>query len=176
MLSAMKTLLLAAVALAIVHIAHAGPHRAAEIALSYEKFDQTPDSGWRVLAAKKQYREAAQLIGEYLSANSELPRDQQAILHFHAAQVLAFAGETESALKHLESASLHPEPAGSPVRWNDYVAATKAFLGGDRPALLAARERIASGPAADGEIPNLAIVDSLIARFGEPYEKAYQRR
>jgi hypothetical protein len=53
------------------------------------------------------------------------------------------------------------------------VTATIAFLEGDREGLLAAREQIASGPEWEGAIPNLNVVDRLIANFGKPYSEAY---
>jgi hypothetical protein len=141
--------------------------------LPYEKFDQTPGAGWRALADKNQLRQAAALIEAYLARRSDLDRFQRATLHWHAAQALAIAGDTEGALKYLAAARHNPEPVESPARWNDYVTATEAFLKNDRPALLAARERIASSKPDD---PNLAIVDSLVAHFGQPYARAYKRK
>jgi hypothetical protein len=140
------------------------------LALSYQQFDQTPGSGWRVLAEQKKYREGAMLIEAYLAKHTEVDRFQRANLHWHAAQLLAMNGDTESALRHFPAARLEPEPPQSPVRWNDYVAATEAFLRGDRAALLAARERIVRSLPDDA---NLRIVDSLIRHFGKPYVEAY---
>ena len=148
----------------------------ASLALTYAEFDQRPHSGWRALADEKQFGEAAALIEAYLARHPQLDRFQRSNLHFHAAQLLAFAGKTEPALKHLERARLDPEPESSPIRWNDYVSATAAFLQRDRLRLVAARERIAKGAAVDREIPNLAVVDRLIARFDEPYAEAYGQK
>ncbi len=149
------------------------PSPTALLDLSYQEFDQTPAGGWRSLAADKSRRtEAAALIETYLSKHGEtgLDRFQRANLHWHAAQLLAFAGETEKALGHIPKARLEPEPTGSPLSWNDYVAATEAFLSGDSEKLKAARGRMARQKPDD---PNLPIVDSLIAHFGEPYATAY---
>lgn len=141
--------------------------------LGYQQFDQTPHSGWRALSDEDRYHDAAAMIGAYLTGHASLDRFQRANLHFHAAQMLAFAGDAAGALKHLSSARLDPEPPGSPVRWNDYVAATIAFLQRERGQLLAARERIARGTAIDGEIPNLNVVDRLISHYNQPYRTAY---
>lgn len=151
------------------------------LTLGYQQFDQTPGSGWRILADRKQYREAARLIETYIAQNQEMT-DQQAILHFHAAQLFAFAGDRPAAVAHLEHCR-QSVPRGSPAHiiervecWNDYVDATKAFLERDREQLLAARERLASRPAVQGEIPNLKIVNSLVAHFGETYSTVYKEQ
>ncbi len=93
-------------------------------------------------------------------------------MHWHAAQALALAGAVPAALKHIPPARLDPEPPDSPVRWNDYVAATEAFLQHNRANLIGARERIARKNPDD---PTLAIVDSLVTHFGEPIPKHTKR-
>lgn len=151
------------------------------LSLGYQQFDQTPGSGWRIPADRKEYRKAARLIETYISRNQELT-DQRVILHFHAAQLFAFAGDRPAAVAHLEHCH-QSAPPGSQVYiiervecWNDYVAATKAFLERDREQLLAARERLASRPAVQGEIPHLKIVNSFVAHFGETYSTAYREQ
>jgi len=139
---------------------------------SYRDFDQTPGHGWRALADQKRFVEAAQLIEAYLGMEAR----NGANLHFHAAQCLALEGSASSitsAIAHLRDAQVNPEPPDSPIRWNDYVAATAAFLKGDLPALKEARERIALGPKVNGESVNLDVVDRLIANFGNSYADAY---
>ncbi len=74
-------------------------------------------------------------------------------------------------IKYTPSARLDPEPLASPVRWNDYVTATVAFLQRDKAKLLAARTLIVEHKPDD---PNLSIVDSLIEHFDEPYSTAYR--
>jgi hypothetical protein len=153
----------------------AGPDRS-----SYQEFDQTPGQGWRALSDRKEFIPAARLIADYLAKNPGLKVHEKANLHFHAAQCLALDGSAASitaALAHLRESRVLPEPANSPVRWNDYVTATEAFLKGDLPELKAARARIAEGPkGADGEVANLSVVDRLIAKFGQPYAEAYLTR
>jgi hypothetical protein len=153
-----------------------GEPTAAALALSYKQFDQTPHSGWRVLAQDGElFREAAALIEAYL-ARVKLDPSEQINLHFHAAQCLAFAGDTKSvldALGHLKQARHATEPPDAPLCWNEYVNATEAFLRGDLDALKAARELIAIGPKLNGIAANLDVVDRLIARFGQPYREAY---
>ena len=141
--------------------------------MTFDEFDQTIDGGWRAIAKRGDYAGAAAAIIDYLQTELELEDGQRRMLHFHAAQMYAFAGEVTEALEHLPFTIEPEEPNPNPVRWNDYVAATVAFLQGDLSGLTAARERIAQGPAWEGEIPNLNVVDRLIANFGKPYPKAY---
>lgn len=144
--------------------------------LPYDAFDQSPGKGWRALSDKKQFRDAAVLIEAYLEKRSSLSQREQANLHFHAAQCWAYSSDeasTQKSLAHLKNSQVHPEPPDSPVKWNDYVIATEAFLRRDLDALKAARAKIAQGPKLDGEIPNLNIVDRLIARFDKPFAEAY---
>jgi hypothetical protein len=151
-------------------------HPKVELTTFYAQFDQTPHQGWRALTEQKRFGDAAELIRAYLDTHPELRADERINLHFHAAQCLALAGGAKSvqdALEHLSHARYASEPPDSPIRWNDYVSATEAFLRGDLPALKSARERIASGPKLNGEQANLDVVDGLIANFGKSYAGAY---
>lgn len=81
-------------------------------------------------------------------------------------------------------------PGGGDAAKADYALATVAFLNNDRPALEAARARMAALPMPPEFVQaaerfkatygrelawplNLDVVDRLIACFGEPYSKAY---
>lgn len=116
------------------------------------------------------------MIEQYLAKRADLNVRDRANLHFHAAQCLAYDGgeaSIEKALAHLKDAKVEPEPPDSPVKWNDYVSATEAFLKRDLSALQASREKISKGPKVDGAVPNLSVVDRLIAGFEKPYAEAY---
>jgi tRNA A-37 threonylcarbamoyl transferase component Bud32 len=142
--------------------------------LSWHQFDQTPGRYWRELADGRRFKEAAELIELYLSLHPELEEGVQRLnggnLHFHAAQCWAFAKDYERAQKHLSEAK-HDGPDGD-LLWNDYVTGTAAFLRGDRPALLASREKLQAKGAAINQ-PNLLVLDRLIAHFGQSYFDAY---
>jgi hypothetical protein len=142
------------------------------LTLPYWQFDQTP-AGWRSFADRKQFHEAAMLIEAYLPRHPELKPNERAMLHFHAAQLFAFGDEVAPALRHLRHANVPDGSLGFPSRWNDYVAATEAFLKRDRAALLAARERMARGSSTEQDRTYLGTVDWLIPRFGESYGTAY---
>jgi hypothetical protein len=142
--------------------------------LGYQEFDQTRGQGWRVFAERGAYLDAAQMIAAYVEQSSGLPEVELVTLHFHAAQSYAFSEDVPKALSHLSKARLASEPPDSPVRWNDYMTATAAFLEGDLETLLEARDRIARGTRIGGSPPNLDVVDSLLSHFGEPYAAAYR--
>jgi len=141
--------------------------------MTFDEFDQMMDGGWRAIAKQGDFAGAAQAIIEYLETEQALEDWQERVLHFHAVQMYAFAGAVEEALGHLPFSLVPEEPADTPIRWNTYVEATEAFLRGDREGLVAAREIIAQGPMTDVRIPNLGVVDRLIANFGKPYSQAY---
>jgi hypothetical protein len=142
------------------------------LSLPYRQFDQTP-AGWRPLADQREYREAAVLIEAYFPRHPELLPNDRAMLHFHAAQLFGFEGDREAALRHLKTAGVPDDSTGFPTRWNDYVAATTAFLKHDRTELIAARERMASALSTDQDRTYLGVVDLLISRWGDSYGTAY---
>jgi hypothetical protein len=142
------------------------------LTLSYWQFDQTPE-GWRPLADQRRFREAALLIEAYLRQHPELFPNERAMLHFHAAQLLGFEGDTAAALRHLKLSTVPDGSVGFPTRWNDYVSATSAFLKGDKTTLLAARARMADSLSSDQDRTYLGVVDLLISRWGESYGEAY---
>jgi hypothetical protein len=95
------------------------------------------------------------------------------MLHFHAAQLFGFEADNQAALRHLNYSGVPDDSAGFPARWNDYVAATKAFLKGDHAELLAARERMARSLSSDQDRTYIGVVDLLISRWGDSYGSAY---
>jgi hypothetical protein len=155
---------------------HDAKERDAFLSLPYRQFDQTPGSGWRAMAERQQFAEAAKLVEAYLALHPELAPKERALLHFHAAQLLAVASRESEALAHLEHTAVPDDTPGFPAfpgRWNDFVAATKAFLLRDRSGLIAARARMASGPSNPTDLSFLNGVDLLISRFGDSYRDVY---
>jgi tRNA A-37 threonylcarbamoyl transferase component Bud32/tetratricopeptide (TPR) repeat protein len=147
-------------------------------ALTWHQFDQTSGKYWRELVDVRRYREAAELIEQYLALHPELDQGHQKVnaanLHFHAAQCRALMGDKDGALQQLTMARHDASPALGGLLWNDYVAGTEAFLKGDRPALLAAHEKLAKGTEIN--LPNVAVLDRFLAKFGKSYEDAYYTR
>jgi hypothetical protein len=112
------------------------------LAQPWKQFDQTPGSGWRVYADRKEHRAAAELIEAYLARRGDLTPAQRAVSHFHAAAEFARENLYEKALRHLEVAQVPTGTRGVPEDWNELVIATRAFLQGDREALLASKQRV----------------------------------
>jgi hypothetical protein len=143
------------------------------LSLPFDAFDQTEGGGWRPVAHRGEYDRAAEIIGQYLEHRPDLSEGQRRILHFHAGQMRAFADRYPEAIGHFKNSFEPVERENAVVRWNDYVKATLAFLEGDREGLLRARDAIAGGPKHEGRVPNLHVVDRLLANFGKPYSEAY---
>ncbi len=117
------------------------------LALDFVAFDQDPSGGWRSVGAQDGCEGAiADLIARYRKSKGKSP-ERAKMLEWHEAQARAMAGQTDRAIKILqhrpdeetpEAQTYYDEPAAL------YRNATIAFLENDRPALVAARARLAS--------------------------------
>jgi hypothetical protein len=141
------------------------PGDEALLALPWKLFDQTLGSGWRVYACRKDYAGAARLIETYLSRRTDLTPAQRAVSNFHAGAELGHANRYEEALRHLELAEVPPGTRGVPEDWNELVIATRAFLLGDREALLASKRRVEAMPSP--AFPHSA--EQYLEHWGERY-------
>ncbi|EJI86273.1 hypothetical protein AEST_09030 [Alishewanella aestuarii B11] len=142
-----------------------------DLKLSYEKFDQTPGKGWRVLADKKCYSEAAILIDKYILENNVNQRS----LKWHLLQMYAASNQNDKALNLVSAVLLTEEQErNSPFLWNDYVLATAGFLENDLTKLKLHRDKLANfGKGFKPNEINLVALDRLIENFGQTYQKAY---
>lgn len=136
--------LLAAAALLVASARAADPDPEALLALPWKQFDQTLGSGWRTYADRKEHLAAARLIESYLARRNDLTPAQRAVSSFHAGAELARENLYEEALRHLDRAQVPAGTRGVPEDWNELVIATRAFLQGDRAALLASKQRVAA--------------------------------
>ena len=145
-------------------------HLESDLSLSYEEFDQTMGSGFRALAQAGCEREAADLIEAYIEATGA----GQSSLRWHIAQLRASHGNRVEAVKYArESLREDEDLSRHPLRWNDYVLATIAFLEKDREALVMHRDRVAEGVDAHrGNAMNLRLLDALIENFDASYSEA----
>lgn len=162
------------------HFAQSAASQPKELQLSYEEFDQDPQGGWRRLSNEGKYVEAAQLIDRYEKEKEDLNGGDRVILSFHAAQMYAFAGDSEKALTRLKKAKYPPEvlAQAEDVRpyaesWNLYVDATMAFLDKDRDGLKKSSDLLEKGPKDQGLQKNIDIVHQLLLHFDETYLVAY---
>lgn len=161
-----------------------GADREALLALPWKEFDQTQNSGWRIYVnpERKQYREAISLMEDYLARHPGLPPRQQAILRYHAAHHYIYRavrggdGDPREAIPLLDQAIVPKDATPPSADWNDLVLATKAFLLGDRPALLAVKARVAALPPASVKyLISPSTPDELLAHLGEPYGDWFPR-
>ena len=163
--------------------------RAAILALSPEAFDQDMNGGWRPLADRSECRAvAADLLAAYRHARwADLGPDQLHLNYWHEGQIRASLDQRDRAVRLL-MAGVNPNESGS--GFEEYALGTVAFLRNDRPALDAARARLAALPKPEGfqrgadafrekygfEVKwpmNLDVLDGLITCFGKSYDEAY---
>ena len=142
---------------------------------SFRAFTQLQSFGWRGLAEKRRYDDAATLIHRYLELNlDDLEPWQVSVLQFHEAQMLACAGDTAGAMALLPGSRIIPQPEGLAIDWNAMVDAVEAFLEKDRDALIAAQAKIdLRGDAAANRIEKERVAQ-LLAAFGRPYRFAWR--
>ena len=171
------------------------PNAGKLLALDFIAFDQDPSGGWRSVGAQTGCDGAiADLIARYRKSKGKSP-EKAKMLEWHEAQARAMAGQTDRAVKILQHRPEEERPEAQPFYDEPaalYRDATIAFLVKDRPALEAARAKLASLPeppdftmlktAFRQKFPtsappvwpmNLDTVDGLVACFGKRYKQAY---
>lgn len=163
--------------------------REAMLALDARTFDQSRDNGWRLVAERECYSEAAALIDEYRAQATE--QEVKDGLRHHQMQMYAAAELRPQAVGLLDEIIVVLQAEG-PLSELAYKQATRAFLLNDRAELEAARNDLASLPMPESfaaaiadfsekypDFPapkwpvNLDVVDGFINCFGKPYSEAY---
>ena len=130
------------------------PSHDALLALPWQQFDQTPNSGWRTLAftdrggtlERRDYRAAADLIETYLRQHLELKVQQRAVSCFHVGQLRALDGHIRAGVASMKQALVPENTPDLPADWNIQVSATVAFLTGDRATLVHLKEQESNLP------------------------------
>ncbi|ATD08743.1 hypothetical protein SIO17_16875 [Pseudoalteromonas piscicida] len=139
--------------------------------MNYKSFDQTPNSGWRVLYNQGCYLEAAMLIEQYKTMTGE----QQASLQWHLFQNYAMAGKREQAIEVGEALLLSAKNNPAEFLWVEYIAASVAFLKEDRVTLMKMRNKLAAQADFFPNKVNLKVLDSLVDNVKSSYQAAYQQ-
>ena len=155
-----------------------------------ETFDQS-QSGWRPLAQRGCYIEAAELIGSYrLTHGNAIPQRNQSEITWHQGQMYALANEYELAIEQFSQA--YPEPDTHPdTRYK--ADAVIAFLSRDPERLIEIRDALRALPepsnfqAIVARIreqnpefeppswpPSLETVENYVRCFDYPYAIAYE--
>ncbi len=136
--------------------------------------------GWNLYAGARCYSEAAALISDYITEHVRMGLDDEAMLRFDVAQMLADANRAEDATAEmrrvldLEPQRPHPDPG-----WRLYVLGSLAFLQSDRPALdkaasgLGQYAGLEKGRDKAGDELNLNALHGLQRCFGSGYAYAY---
>ncbi len=145
-------------------------HLRSDLGLSYKQFDQTDGKGMRPLTYAGCAKEAADLILVYMQVNKNFTPS----MTWHVAQQRAMQGENVIAAHYGRMSLKETEDfVTQPLRWNDYVLATVAFLDGDLATLKIHRNKVAEAKASFwGNEMNLHILDKLIKNFGKGYKEA----
>lgn len=146
----------------------------ANAGLSFDDFDQrgTLPSASRQLFNAGCFREAAEATTDYLIRGPVPTPGQQRVLLFHLGQFLAHAGEERRAADFIAATRRPDDPDDpNPLRWNDYVLGTWAFLVKDRATLIAARDRVLAGEG-EGNAMNGGFLAGLERCFDRPYRVA----
>lgn len=122
-----------------------------DLALPFETFDQTQESGWRPLAKAECYLEAAELIKQYIALHPH----SDPILHWHLAQSLALGGNLPEAIKVGKKYSLRPEKEARLAGFrNELALATIAQWEGDKKEFLRQKELIQSSMLKEPNAPD----------------------
>jgi hypothetical protein len=147
--------------------------------LDVATFDRS-ETGWRLYAAAKCYSQAAELIEAYLDSRAALRADDQSILRYHAAQMLADANRPDDAVSELRVVlALEPQRPHPDTGWSQYIRGFIAFLMQDRPALdkavveLDAYAQDETGKLQAGDRINLNALHGLQRCYGKDYAFAY---
>lgn len=145
--------------------------RADSLSLDYATFDQTPGSGFRVLAAAGCPSEAADLIEFYIEETGA----EQRSLVWHLAQMRGEADQIEAAITAARSTLDEGADRADGFRWNAHVRAYLGMLEQDREAFdQAVRELRGAAGAHRGNAMNLDLWERLAPHFHLGYRKALQ--
>ncbi|TXI91817.1 MAG: hypothetical protein E6Q34_06940 [Burkholderiaceae bacterium] len=144
--------------------------------LSFEDFDQkgiTPKTS-RALGNAKCYLAAVEVSEQYLAMNLNLSARERAIVTWHMAQYLAFAGKEKEAAK-LMLASLNGKEIAIPedqFDWNTYVIGTWAFIHKNRPLLEQSLQTLQSRGGQRNTM-NGNVLQGFLNCFEASYESSY---
>lgn len=145
-------------------------HLESDLTLSYEEFDQTLGKGMRTLANAGCAKETADLIIAYIQKNN----DTHNSLIWHVAQQRALQDDREEAIRYAKLALLKMENYDqNPLRWNDFVLATIAFLEKDRKSFDRHKAQVENAKGAHfGNALNFELLEKLSLNFEKNYKDA----
>lgn len=140
-------------------------------ALSWQRFDQDPVSGWRQLDALGCRAEAVQLMQRFIA----IEQSRINTVRWHMAQNLALLGRSAQSIEQARQTLMPADEAASAAaagfNWNAYVSGTIAFLEGrfdELPELIRQLERHPNDAA------NARILRRLQRCAGKSYQEAME--
>jgi len=140
-----------------------------DLNLTYQEFDQTNGSGFRLLEASGCFAEAATLIKTYIKHNNS----KENALIWHLAQMEGFAGNYEQAIAHAKSVLKDNEDLSKfPMHWNDFVLGNIAFWSKDQEKLKKHIENIQVNSSFKPNEINLRYLNKLLRNFDSSYKEA----
>lgn len=144
------------------------------VKMDFYDFDQS-EKGWRLLAAKACYSQAALVQVRYRKVNFDrMLAWERRTSSWHIGQMYAFDSNYSKAIDFFKKSKKHEDDRGSGFRWNDYVNASIAFLEKNRKKLSYYRESLYKGSSPYNRM-NLRVVDSFLRCFDSPYSLAYSK-
>ncbi len=145
-------------------------HLETDLDLSYKDFDQTMNSGMRVLGNAGCHKETADLMEAYIKTNQATENS----LRWHVAQQRAMANDYPNAIVSAKKVLLEKEDFSKrALRWNDYVLASIAFWERNKAVLIVHRNIVAKARNEHFENQlNLKLLDVLIENFDKSYQQA----
>ncbi|WP_419147858.1 hypothetical protein [Pseudoalteromonas 'SMAR'] len=137
-----------------------------DLDLSYQQFDQTKDSGFRLLEQSGCYAEAATLIKSYIAHNNS----KESSLTWHLAQMEGLAGNYQQAIFQAKKVLKPNENLSEfPMYWNDFVLGNIAFWSKDKGMLKKHMANIEQGVSFKPNQINLNYLNLLLKNFNSSY-------
>ena len=131
-----------------------------DLTLTYQQFDQTPDSGFRTLT-KDCKPEAVALLKNYIIFNQA----EQDSLRWHIAQLLGEMGEKQEAILYAKSTLR--ENSDSNFKWNDYVEGYIAYWQQDSKTLMTQIQVLKQANQHPGNAMNARLLESFLKQLKE---------
>lgn len=140
-----------------------------DLNLSYQQFDQTNNSGFRMLEASGCFAEAATLIKTYIEHNNSVEKS----LTWHLAQMEGFSGNYEQAIIHAKAVLNEAEDLSKfPMHWNDFVQGNIAFWSRNKDKLKLHIQNIQKNSTFKPNVINLRYLNKLLSNFDSSYVNA----
>jgi hypothetical protein len=140
-----------------------------DLNLTYQQFDKTYDTGFRLLEKSGCHGEAAILIKRFIEHNDS----KESSLTWHLAHMEGLAGNYQQAIVHAKKV-LNPNEDLSefPMYWNDFILGNIAFWSKDKAMLKKHMANIEKGLSFKPNQINFNYLNNLLTNFNSSYLQA----